>query len=75
MHISLNSTTSLHIVRPYQLAMEHFRHKTKKEPFRTYYFTCVALNIAGCAVFFYRPALLAQMVRNVGGGAGVRRRM
>ncbi|KAI3652446.1 hypothetical protein MP228_002771 [Amoeboaphelidium protococcarum] len=47
------------------LAMQHFRHKTKKEPFRTIYFSCAAANIGLISLAAYvitrRPHLLNQL--------------
>lgn len=35
------------------LAMHHFRHKTRKEPFRSEYFSCIALNVVGAGAAAY----------------------
>jgi uncharacterized membrane protein YsdA (DUF1294 family) len=47
--------------------MNMFRHKTKKEPFRTYYFGCVAANVAimgGLAAAARRdPNILRRLFR------------
>jgi uncharacterized membrane protein YsdA (DUF1294 family) len=47
-----------------QAAMKYFRHKTKKEPFRTVYFSCVALNCVGVGVAAW------WLMRGGGGGLG-----